>query len=184
MKMLALLASLILATTLHLHAEGGAVRLNVVQNVKTKGGGRGTTTQIRQLVITLNNTSNAAMDSLKVKYWFFTRDAKGGGNLSVHKSGEATVSLAPVGKQVLISENITSTYTVAHNEISNNNQVRGANGQQYNVPNVTRVEASGQRIVAHAVRVFDGEKLVGEYYSEYSLRQKMGVPPPEKPPEK
>ena len=107
MKMLALLASLILATTLHLHAEGGAVRLNVVQNVKTKGGGRGSTTQIRQLVITLNNTSNAAMDSLKVKYWFFTRDAKGGGNLSVHKSGEATVSLAPVGKQVLISENIT-----------------------------------------------------------------------------
>ncbi len=184
MKTLTFLAALIFALTSHLHAEGGSVRLDVVQNVKSHGGGgNGATTQSRVLVITLNNTSKAQMDNLTVKYWFFTRDVKGGGNLSVHKSGEAKVSLPPVGRQVLTTENVTSTYTSQHNEVTGT-QVRAANGQQFNVPQVRTVEASGKRIVAHAVRVFDGEKIVGEYYSEYSLRQKMGVPPPEKSPEK
>ncbi len=179
MKTLTILASLLFALTLHLHAEGGSVRLDVVQNVKNHGGGaNGTTTQSRVLVITLNNTSKAQMDNLTVKYWFFARDVKGGGNLSVQKSGEGKVSLPPAGRQVVTTENATSTYTTQHNEVAGN-QAQVVNGRQINVPQIRRVEASGKRIVAHAVRVFDGEKIVGEYYSEYSLRQKMGVPAPE-----
>lgn len=175
MKTLTLLASLILALTLSLHAAGGSVRLDVIQNVKTRGGGsKGTTTQVRTLVVTLNNISKVQMDNLAVKYTFFTRDAKGG-NLSVYKEGEAQVSLKPIGRQVLTTDEVTSTYTVQHSEVTHR-QMRGANGQQINVPEVRNIEASGQKIVAHAVRVFDGEKVVGEYYSEQSLKQKMAGP--------
>lgn len=176
MKTLTFLVSLIFAVSLKLHAEGGSVRLDVVQNVKTNSGGaNGTTTQSRTLVITLNNTSKTPMDNLTLKYWFFDRDMKGG-NLGVHKAGEGKVSLVPVGKQVFTTDIVTGTYTAQHSEVSNNNNVRGQNGQQINVPSIKRVEASGKKIVAHAVRVFDGEKMVAEYYSEYSLKQKMGDP--------
>ncbi len=176
MKTLTLLFALLFAAMLKLHAEGGSVRLDVVQNVKTNGGGaNGTTTQSRILVITLNNTSKVQMDYLTVKYWFFDRDMKSG-NLGVNKAGEVKASLVPVGKQVIATDIVTSTYTAQHNEASNNNNVRGANGQTINVPSIKRIEASGRKIVAHAVRVFDGEKMIAEYYSEYSLKQKMGDP--------
>lgn len=174
MKTLTFLVGLIFALTLHLHAQGGSVRVDVVQNVKSNGSAKnGVTTQSRTLVVTLNNNSKVQMDNLTMKYWFFTREVKGGGGLSVHKTGENKVSLGPVGKQVLTTENVTNTYTAQHSEVTSN-QVRGANGQMVNVPNIKRVEASGQKIVGYAVRVFDGEKIVGEYYSEPSLKQKMG----------
>ena len=185
MKMFILLTSLILAATLDIHAAGGAARLDVRSNIKNNGGAKanGTTNQTRSLTITVNNISNVQMDNLIVKYWFFTRDTKGA-NLRIHKEGAHNVSLPPVGKQVFNTENITSSYTLAHNEVVNspNNNVRAPNGQIVNVPTLKRVEASGEKIVSHAVIVFDGEKVVAEYYSDQSLQQKMRGNTPAIPP--
>lgn len=180
MKTFALLISLIITLTNHLHAAGSPVRLTVQQNVKTKASGKGnsTTSQTRSLNITLNNISNVQMDNLSVKYTFFSRDMKGA-DLDILNEGQQTVSLTPVGKQAFTTPEVTSTYTTQHSEVKNSaSNVRGPNGQNINVPSVTRVEASGRKIVGHAVRVFDGEKIVAEYYSEQGLQHKLITPKP------
>lgn len=180
MKAIALLVSLIFTLSHHLYAAGSPVRLVVQQNVKTKAAGKSnsSTTQTRSLNITLNNISNVQMDNLSVKYTYFTRDMKGA-ELDILLQGQQTVSLTPVGKQAFTTPEVTSTYTTQHSEVNNSaSNVRGPNGQIINVPTVTRVEASGRKIVGHAVRVFDGEKIVAEYYSEQGLQQKLITPRP------
>ncbi len=169
MKTIIFLASLILLV-IPAQAQLSAVRLDVRQNSKTDSSGKTNDTkkQSRSLTISLQNTSKEQMDGLVVKYWFFGRNMKTK-DTQLLKKGERKSSLAPGAKDEVESEDVTSTYTEKHVEVS---AAKGGKGGTNRMPTAKKVEASGEKLAGYAVQVVQGGKVVAEYYSEPSLKDK------------
>ena len=167
MKILTILASHVLLA-IPTHAQFSPVRLDVRQSTKTdsKGKTHDTKSQTRSLTITLQNTSKEPQNDLVVKYWFIGRDLKSK-DLAVIKSGERKSSIPPSGKDMVESEDVSSTYTEAHSQVSAGKH--GSGGKSGN-PKVKKVEASGDKIAGYAVQVLKDGKIVAEAYSEPSYK--------------
>lgn len=136
--------------------------------------------QHRSLTIKLTNTSNDSIDGVVVKYFFIGHDMKDQ-KLKVLQHGERTASLTPRKTEAVESEDAVNTYTEAHSEVSKSkggsrNNLRGGT-------KVTKVPASGQKVVGYAVQAFIGNKLEAEQYSEQSYKKVVGESTPSRSPQ-
>lgn len=130
-------------------------------------------TQEKSLKVFLTNGSDRDFEGLRVKYFFFARDLKGG-DLTLYERGERSANVAAHATMMIETPAATTRYTEEHaqgNPFGGKGKRSGGGGK---AQKTKVIEASGQRIVGHAVQVFTGGKLVGEVYSEPSLKAKIG----------
>jgi hypothetical protein len=169
MKSILLASVLFAASAFHSSAQISPVRLDVLQKQKTdsKGKSNESKTQIRSLDISLQNISRQPYDKLVVKYWFFTRDVNNKGEPSVFKQGERTASLAPGKKEVIASEEVQSSFTEDHVESGGKGKGGKGGGK------AKKVEGKGDKIVGYGVRVFDGDKVLTEFFSPQGLKEQV-----------
>lgn len=172
MKPSSLLVAIFSAAILAARVEAGPITIKVEQNSKTdmkveKGKPAGDKTQVRSLKIQLDNNSNEALDALSVKYWFIGRAMLGHDN-KVLVEGERKSTLPPRGREVVESEEVSKKFVEAHTEMKGKT--------------MTKVPASGDKILGYAVRVLKDGKVLAEYYSEPSYKDL--VSPSEKAPAK
>ena len=180
MKFLQILSSIVLTTSLAAFAEVSPIHMDVEQTSKTdakgkapmKGAPPSDKVQTRALNIKLVNNSNESFDNLVVKYWFFGRDMKEH-EARVLKNGERKATLGPRGRETVESETVTSNYVEAHNQTSKSSGKGAGKG----AAKITKVAASGEKIVGFAVQVLNGTKVVAEEYSEDSYKLKLGGAP-------
>jgi len=169
MKILAVLLSIISAITLSLHAQVSPIRMTIDQVSKAepkpktdpKAKPSSEKTQTRTLNIRLDNNSAESFDGLQVQYWFFGRDMKSR-DVTVIKTGERKSTLAPRGKEVVESESVTSSYVEEHYE-------KKGRGKP------TKVPASGAKIMGYGVKVTKDGKVLAEYYSEPSYKERANA---------
>jgi hypothetical protein len=168
MKTLSLLLSLFAATALSLHAQISPIRMTVEQVSKSevKGKTGAEKTQVRSLNINLVNNSNESFDGLEVKYWFFGRDMKSR-EVKVINAGERKSSLTPRAKELVESESVSSSYVEEHYEVAKGKGGKGGKP--------TKVPASGAKIMGYAVRVMKDGKVLAEYYSEPSYKERVNA---------
>lgn len=152
-------------------AQISPIRMDVVQKQKTDSRGKSNESkkQIRSLEITLQNLSRQNHDGLEVEYWFFSKDVKKG-DTAVFKQGERKVSLAAGQKQLVESEEVSSSFTEDHYKVENKKS--GNRNNKSNGQSVTRVEGAGERIVGYGVRVMLDGKVVAETFSPQGLKEK------------
>ena len=128
-------------------------------------------TQVRSLKIRLDNNSNESFDGLEVKYWFFGRGMKES-QVKVLKSGERKATIGPRGKEIVDSEEVSSSYVEEHYETQ-----RGGGGNRGGGNNrggrAKKVEASGEKISGYAVKIMKDGKVMAETYSEMSFKDKL-----------
>lgn len=165
-------AILVLASAAVSLAEIGPLRMDVMQRQKTDSTGKSKESkkQTRSLEITLQNLSRENHDGLTVKYWFFTKGVKSG-DTSVFKQGERKVSLPAGKKEMVESEQVTSSYTEDHHKVENKKSGKG--DKRSTRQSVSKVEGSGERIVGYGVRVFSGGKVLAETFSPQGLEEKV-----------
>jgi hypothetical protein len=168
MKFHPLLLSLIAATALPLNAQVSPIRMAVEQVAKSEAKNKtgSDKTQVRSLNIRLDNNSTQTFDGLLVKYWFFGRDMKTR-DVTILKTGERKSTLAPRSKELVESETVSSDYVEEHYEVPK------AKGGKAGKP--TKVPASGAKIMGYAVRVMKDDRVMAEYYSEPSYKERVNA---------
>ena len=177
MKSPALLVAIFTASALFLHAENSPVRLTVEPIRKTevktvKGKPTHDKTQVMSLKIRLDNNSKQLLDGLTVKYWFIGH-ALGEHTGKALVEGERKAAINPNGKEIVESEVVSKQYVEAHSEMKGKT--------------ATKVPASGEKITGYAVRVLKDGKVLGEFYSEPTIKEllkddaKPVAPAPAKP---
>jgi len=116
----------------------------------------------KQLAITLNRQCREDLGELRVQWRLVATDAESH-KQTVVGSGEVPLVLTNLASVCMTSEPpVTVTYTPPKLERVDN---RNSNA------NVGRlVRATGQRMSGWAVQVFQGTTLVGEKYSDYTLK--------------
>jgi hypothetical protein len=173
-----LAASLIAFFATSLRADVSPIRLDIEQTGKTKAASvrlgkpdpsHGSKTQIRALTIRLSNGSSESFDNLIVKYWFLGHSMKGH-DITVLKSGQRKSALSPHGGDVVESESVASTYVEQHSEVSKSKGSSRGRSRKGTRSKVSKVPASGEKLVGYAVQVLDGGKVVADFYSEESYR--------------
>lgn len=171
MNRIVFFAALFIAASFPSFAQISPIRLDVVQKQKTdsKGKSNESKTQKRSLDISLQNLSRESYDKLVVKYWFFSRDVNKG-EPSVYKHGERTSSLAPGKKEIIASEEISSSFTEDHVEIE-----RGKNGAKGkgSSPKAKKVEGKGEKIIGYGVQVLNEGKVLTEFFSPQGMKEKV-----------
>jgi hypothetical protein len=126
-------------------------------------------TQHRELKIKLLNNSNESFSNLVVKYWFFGRDMKAKSHQAdVLKSGERKASLGPRASETVESEQVMSKYVEEHNK-----PAAGGKGGKGGGGKAAKIPASGQKIMGFAVKVYNGDKILAQYYSEDAYKQRL-----------
>ena len=127
-------------------------------------------TQKKSLKVFLTNGSDRDYTALRVKYFFFARDLKDG-ELSLYEKGEQKTDVAAHATVVVETPAATARYTEEHTQGNpfGGKGRKGAGGKK-----AKTIPARGQRVVGHAVQIFTGGKLIGEVYSEPSLKAKIG----------
>lgn len=167
MKSILLPTLLFLTAAFTATAQISSIRMDVQQRQKTdsKGKSNETKTQMRSLDITLQNLSRVNYDNLVVKYWFFTKSEKTG-KTSVFKNGERKTSVAAGKTETLASEQVNSTYTDDHFDVTKS---KGKNQST----SVKKVAGSGERIIGYGARLMDGEKVLQEVFSPQGLKEKL-----------
>lgn len=125
----------------------------------------GTTT--KSLNVAVTNSSGEEL-ALTLKYYFFSRSLQGG-KLTLMKTGERPFVLKSHGIATVATETVSAKHVTAHIEGATQDtpQQRGNPG--------TRVPASGERIVGHAVQILQGGKVLVENFSEPSLKAQIGA---------
>ncbi len=115
--------------------------------------------QKKSLKIFLTNSS-AADVTVKVKYYFYSKSATSK-EAAVMKDGEKEATVKAHGSETVETEQVTAVFTAKHHE------GKGGKGGK-------EVEATGEKIVGYGAKVFQGEKLAAEFYSEPSLKALTG----------
>lgn len=136
-------------------------------------------TQVRSLLIKLENHSKDTFDNLIVKYWFFGRDAKSH-DVKPVQAGQRKSFLGPNSRETVDSETVSIQYTPEHSEMAKGNSGKGKSGKGRKGRGTTsrKVPASGTKLTGYAVQVFHGGSIVAEDYSEDSYKAKVGTAPP------
>lgn len=116
-----------------------------------------TTTDKHTLQITLRGRPMDS-ESRVAKWYVFGRNLKTH-QVSVLGSGDAKVDLSANGVQTFESTQVTSTFTPMHTESSGSGKKKTAK----------RVDATGVKIIGYGARVFNGDKAVGEFFSDPGL---------------
>src|SRR5688572_23028137 len=129
-------------------------------------------TQERSLKVFLTNGSDRDYTGLRVKYFFFARDLKDG-ELSLYEKGEQKTDVAAHATVVVETPATTARYTEEHTQ-GKPFGGKGKTGAGGKGKKAKIIPARGQRVVGHAVQIFTGGKLIGEVYSEPSLKAKIG----------
>jgi hypothetical protein len=140
--------------TPQLHAEILPVSVRVDQISKSDND-KTSKTQTKSLKIALSNNSAVEMTHLSVKFYFFGKDVQDK-DIVVLEQGEKFSDLKPRGRDALETANFTAT--VKEGKPSKNK----------------RAEDTGTKFVGYGVQVSDKGKVVGEYFSLPSLKEKVG----------
>ena len=119
-------------------------------------------TQEKVLKIFVTNGSAADINNLSVKYYFFGHGVKDH-EAEILDKGERAASVKAHATETVETPAAKAITTEAHSEKSGKKKGGGK-----------KVAASGERLTGYGVQVFDGTKLVADYFSEPSLREKVG----------
>ena len=118
-------------------------------------------TQEKSLKIFVSNGSAADMNNLTVKYYFFGHDVRDH-EAEILEKGERTASVKARAMEIVETPAAKASATEAHSV-----KGKGKGGGK-------KVAASGEKLTGYGVRVFSGEKMLAEYFSEPSLKGKLG----------
>lgn len=114
-------------------------------------------TQNRTLRIFVSSSSRESAE-LVAKYAFIARSVKGN-DVKKFDEGEKAVSVGPLATVEVDSDTASATMQDAHSE-------KGGKGKSGK-----KVEASGDKLIGYGVQLFQGEKLVAEYYDPPSAKE-------------
>ena len=162
---------LMIAAPLAVGAEVSPIRLRVEQ-VSKDTHGKFDHKQEKSLKVELSNSSADELGGVKVSYFYFAREVKSGDLAQVGK-GEMTAQVKAHGSTMLETPGVSISYTEAHTE-GNPFANRGKSGNKQQAAHVKTVAASGRRFYGYGVRVSRGGEVVAEYFSEPSLKAKVG----------
>ncbi len=152
------------------HAELSAYRLRVEQ-VSKSDNEKFSKKQQRGLKIFVSNSSKEAAE-LRAKYIFFGKQANHNEVVKIDE-GEKTVSVGPLGTQMVETEMATATSQEEHMTSAPGGKGKsGGNkaGGNKAAP-AKKVEASGSKITGFGVQLFKGETMVAEYYDPPSGKE-------------
>ena len=127
-------------------------------------------TQEKSLKIFLTNGSSADMEKLKVKYYFFGHGTKDN-EAEVLDSGVRGASVKAHATETVETPAAKATMTEEHYD---SKQTRATRNQPSRVQLGKKIGASGEKFTGYGVRVYEGEKVLAEYFSEPSLAEKAG----------
>jgi hypothetical protein len=164
----------LLVTALSSFAQISPVRMDVIQKQKTdsKGKSNESKKQIRSLEITIQNVTRNNLDSVDVKYWFFTKGMKDN-DVDVFKSGEKKTSIAAGKKEIIESEEVSSSYTSDHYQVNKGKGNNNRGGNNKGGRSVKKVEGSGDKLVGYGVRVSSEGKVIAEFFSPQGMKEKV-----------
>ena len=164
MKSFVLLGAILaVASAFSAHAQVSPVSVRVEQLLKSDTN-KFAHIQKRSLRIAVRNASDTDKTGLKVKYYVFGKDA-GESAMMLLEKGERIASVP--ARQTVIVE--TPTVTRRSVEEHYDTKKKGQRGRV-----ARKVEASGQRLSGYGTQVFEGDKVVAEFFSEPSFKAKVG----------
>jgi hypothetical protein len=114
--------------------------------------------QTRTLEILITNRSQTNFEQLTMKYYLLGRDHTSGDIKVVHAT-ERDISLPPLGAEKIESREITYNWQRRHRKF-----VKGK---------TETVAASGVEYLGYAVRVFQGDKVVGEDFLPSGMKEQI-----------
>ncbi len=158
-RLIPALSALLLAP--QLHAEISPVQLLSLENGPTENLGKFDKTQRKTIRIALSNHSQAPIPGLRVRYYFFGKEANNNETLVLEK-GELTADLTGHGTATVVSPEFKAAFTEAHYAIKNKKNGTATLGK--------KTEESGQKITGYGVQVFDKDTIAAEYFSTASLK--------------
>ena len=131
-----------------------------------------TKTQEKVLKIFLTNGSTADVNNLSVKYYFFGHGVKDH-EAGILDKGERAVSVKAHTTETVETPAAKASATDAHVERGKGG-FKSSNKKGSGFNSGKKVAASGERLTGYGVQVFDGSKLLADYFSEPSLKGKVG----------
>ena len=126
-------------------------------------------TQEKSLKIFISNTSTGDLGNLTVKYYFFGHGVKDHESEVVDK-GEKTTSVKARETVTVESASVKATAVEKHAEAVRNS---GNKKTKSNKPPKI-VQASGEKLTGYGVQVLSDGKVIADYFSEPSLKGKVG----------
>ena len=124
-------------------------------------------TQEKALKIFVTNGSSADINNLTVKYFFFGHSLKDH-EAEILEKGERTASVKARMTETVETPVAKASSTEAHSEAKKGKGQNAKKGSQAG----KKVAASGEKLTGYGVQVFEGGKLLADYFSEPSLREK------------
>ena len=128
----------------------------ILRKAPKKGGtAERVVTENRQLEITVGNTTGNALQNLRVIYFLFAKDVKEK-EVVLAKRGESTVSVRPLGKQTITTDEVVMTMHPAFS--------KGTGGK------ITPMPASGFKFAGYGVQVLSGGTVLAEVFDPRDLK--------------
>lgn len=155
-------ASVILTGTGHAQVSPVSVRIEQLVKSDTE---KFAHIQKRSLKIAVTNASSEDKNALKLKYFFFGKDA-GENDMLLLEKGARTANIPARQTVIVETPTISRKFVEEHYDTKKGGGQRGARISK-------KVEASGQKIVGYGAQVFEGDKLEAEYFSQPSLKAKV-----------
>lgn len=177
MKFLPLLFVLVCAAAVH--AGPGPITMRVEQ-VNQSHAEEFSKTQKRSLKVHLANGSAQPMSGLKLKYWIFGREVKDRDVVLLEK-GERGADVKARDTEIVETSHAAAKSTEEHYEMES---VRLRRGRRGTAQLGKKVEASGTKIIGHAVQLWDGKKLIAEAYEPAGMKEEIGKASPQTKPGK
>ena len=127
-------------------------------------------TQEKALKIFVTNGSSADLNNLTVKYFFFGHSLKDH-EAEILEKGERTASVKARMTETVETPAAKATATEEH-LVAGRGGFKSSNKKGSGFNNAKKVAASGEKLTGYGVQVFEGGKLLADYFSEPSLREK------------
>lgn len=147
-------------------AQVSPVSIRVEQITSTDSDKKGVKhEQSKSLKIHLTNSSRQDFSGLRVKYYFFAKDVKSR-DTSVHKDGETTADVKAASSATVETPSVSSSYSEDSYQGKKGGKRGGGGGK--------KVEGTGDRLVGYGARLYDGDKLLTEFFSQPSYKELVG----------
>ena len=170
MKWLPITLLVLAALAISAAAEPSPIRIRVEQ-VNNTDNGKFSKTQRRQLKVHITNGAAEDKPALRVKFWIFGK-AERGNDLVVIERGEEPAAVKSHATEVVETKTAKAHSVEEHYELKKASRTR--DGRDRGVQLGKKIPASGERIVGHAVQVFDGATMVAEAYEPLGMRDEIG----------
>ena len=129
-------------------------------------------TQEKSLKIFISNTSTSDLGNLKVKYYFFGHGVKEHESEVVDK-GEKTASVKARETVTVESEDAKATAVEQH-YVATRGGLKSSSKKGSGFNKGKQVAASGEKLTGYGVQVLSDGKVIADYFSEPSLKEKVG----------